>query len=332
MCTGSPWEAGKENETREHFDVNFRFRRAAERGIALAARCSISLWSEIWTSFQAHRQSPDGPCCGRTENVGQIQMLQCWNDGGTPKEFLWPYEVPPGMWDSPQVRPVHPTERAARCRSLGTQRCCHAALGRCAEWDAWLLLKNWESDVSWAYFFILPASKNSPWSRLVYKCWNSISSVYTCYINSIFFHVCHHKLLPEHHQTLAFLVFFLNCRCSLKIEVSETSPLLLFRFSGRYHFPEWIWMEGHLFGKVEMGLVCSGGPSSVGYHHPKHHLLESDWKGDQTPKTSRNNSNNTLMDYCEVLKCKTDSNITVRAQLFLDNLSAAFKSVTTSSF
>lgn len=38
------------------------------------------------------------------------------------------------------------------------------------------------------------------------------------------------------------------------------------------------------------------------------------------------------MDYCEVLNCKTDGNVSLRAQLFLDNLSAAFKSVTTSSF
>lgn len=38
------------------------------------------------------------------------------------------------------------------------------------------------------------------------------------------------------------------------------------------------------------------------------------------------------MDYCQVLNCKTDGNIPVRAQLFLGNLSAAFKSATTSSF
>lgn len=91
-------------------------------------------------------------------------------------------------------------------------------------------------------------------------------------------------------------------------------------------------MQRHLFGKVETELLYSGGPSSVGYHHPKHRLLKSDGKGDQTRKPSGSNSNNTLMDYCEVLNCKTDGNVSVRAQLFLDNLSAAFKSVTTSSF
>lgn len=86
----------------------------------------------------------------------------------------------------------------------------------------------------------------------------------------------------------------------------------------------------HLSGTVEKELVYSGGPFSVGYHHPEH--LESDWDGAQTLKPSRNNTNSLLIDDSEVFNDMTDGDTLGRAPPLLSNLSAAFRSVTASSF